>query len=219
VKEEDVAQLVRSLTDNAQRLGLVWTRRYGTVITVTSRTAVTVQMDGDDSPTPIDCVSLVGRLIAGARVAVDSVPPSAKFVVGILAMSNAGYKLVSKTSVIASGTVTLSTSAQDVPGVAVTVSVNAGALYTVDGVFDMEIQVTGNATMAGLLDIDTVGQTAQAILDDAGVTPRATVAQNWDGSLTAGSHTFKLRALKSAAVGTMRVNTHTTMRVCIWEPL
>jgi hypothetical protein len=78
---EDLKTLVAALKENADRLGLTWNRRYGTVTQVITSTSVLVQMDGSNAIDNIPCVCLVPVLV-GTRVVVDSIPPAGKFVVG-----------------------------------------------------------------------------------------------------------------------------------------
>src|SRR4030095_1763948 len=66
-----------AIVDNAERLGLTWNLRYGTV---TSATPLAVTYDGDTEAIPM--TSLVGVLNAGGRVSCIAVPPSGNYVVG-----------------------------------------------------------------------------------------------------------------------------------------
>lgn len=79
---EQLKVLVTALKEDAERLGLIWTRRFGTVITTPSNTTATVLMDSATvSSATITCVSLVPVRV-GSRVVVDSIPPAGKFIVG-----------------------------------------------------------------------------------------------------------------------------------------
>lgn len=69
-----------ALADNADRFGLVWKLRPGTVVGGDDPTAVSVLMDGDDQP--VNMISLVGPPISGARVMCEIVPPSGIYIVG-----------------------------------------------------------------------------------------------------------------------------------------
>lgn len=71
----------KATVDNAGDLGLIWTRRLASV-TGYSGTVPMALMDGDT--VPIAVVSMVGSLAAGQRVYVDIVPPSGKYVVGVV---------------------------------------------------------------------------------------------------------------------------------------
>jgi hypothetical protein len=80
IESEDVGALVAAVKDNAQRLGLTWSLRFGTI-----STATTVLMDGADTETePIPVISLIGPLTSGGRVAVMAVPPSGQYVIGVV---------------------------------------------------------------------------------------------------------------------------------------
>jgi hypothetical protein len=67
----------KQLIDDAQRLGISWTLRPGTV-TISSPLKVT--FDGDD--TPITAVSLIGVLAEATRVMGLLIPPGGNFIVG-----------------------------------------------------------------------------------------------------------------------------------------
>jgi hypothetical protein len=91
ITPEDTAELIRSLRENAGRLGFIWLRRYGTVRRV-SGLVVEVALDGDapdsDQSDPstahVRANSLIGTVPTYARVAVDSVPPDAHYVIGMI---------------------------------------------------------------------------------------------------------------------------------------
>jgi hypothetical protein len=224
VKDEDVAQLVKSLKDNAERLGLIWTRRFGTVVAINplSRTYAAVQMDSPvDTAVPIDCVSLCGQLTVGSRVVVDSVPPAGKFVCGVLTDARPGQKLVKILQATCSGAITLTTSEQDVPGATVTYSSLVTHTYCAWATFDISYTVTGVTTAVGLLVVDSgSAEPEQAILSNDGtIVVRATPGQTWSNALAAGSHTLKLRSRKTANGATVAVNTNTTLLVHVYEPL
>lgn len=73
---------ITELLRQADRLGLTWGRRPGTVQSTTglfTTTQASVIMDGDD--VGITVVSLVGALVVGDRVMVDRVPPSGLYAI------------------------------------------------------------------------------------------------------------------------------------------
>jgi len=74
----DAQATVQAVQENAQRLGLVWTRKRATVA---AEEPPMVVLDGDTEP--IAATSMVGPLGVGQRVYVDVVPPSGNFVSGI----------------------------------------------------------------------------------------------------------------------------------------
>lgn len=81
-----VAGMVKAVQTNAQRLGLTWERRPGTVDQINdSASTFKVIIDGDTAA--IEVVSLIGALSIGDRVMVDGVPPGANFAVGFLGSS------------------------------------------------------------------------------------------------------------------------------------
>lgn len=126
--------------------------------------------------------------------------------------------LLASTSKPATGTLTLSTSDQDVPGSTITFSVTgAHAFALVVGTFDFQPTVSSAAINGvGKLSADGTTQTEQAIWTDNGANSRACVSQSWTVPLTAGSHTLKLRATKTGAAGTHVTNSsHTNMSVLV----
>lgn len=76
-----IAELIRL----ANRYGLTWERRPGTVVSVTSPFTdrhVAVRLDGDEFDVSVK--SLTGPLMVGDRVMVDQVPRSGLYAVGLL---------------------------------------------------------------------------------------------------------------------------------------
>src|SRR5512147_1093750 len=71
----------KAVVDNAENLGLVWTRRLGTVSGYDGTTPLVV-IDGDS--VPIAVIPMISSLYAGQRVYVDTVPPGGNYVVGYL---------------------------------------------------------------------------------------------------------------------------------------
>lgn len=88
--EDQLSDLIstgaQAIVDNANRLGLTWQLRIGTV---TDRgVSDKVQLDGDD--TAIGVVPIAGNPQVGQRVYVMSVPPGGAFMVGQMAMWETG---------------------------------------------------------------------------------------------------------------------------------
>lgn len=123
--------------------------------------------------------------------------------------------------VAATSALTLSTTETDITGALITLTTSAAnAIYVASAVFDMEATTAAAAVMQGRLSVDGSTQTEEALLDGSySSDARVTSAQLWRGTLaSAGSHTFQLRGLKTAAVGVMRINNiHTTLTVTILE--
>jgi hypothetical protein len=71
----------KALVDEAKRLGLTWTLRLATVVTVSSDNSVTAVFDGDTVPIGMTSMSF-GPLVPDQRVYVVIVPPSGNFIVG-----------------------------------------------------------------------------------------------------------------------------------------
>lgn len=68
---------VRALVQNAQALGLTWTRRPATVV---DDSPVTALFDGDTEA--IAMTSMIGPVYPGERVYVDIIPPSGNYIIG-----------------------------------------------------------------------------------------------------------------------------------------
>lgn len=92
-----VSELIRL----AKRFGLTWTRRPGTVESITppyNPQYANVIMDGDDGGIPV--TSLTGDLFPGARVMVDIVPPAGNYAVGTMGNQNDLLAVASTTSTV-----------------------------------------------------------------------------------------------------------------------
>lgn len=119
---------VTSLIKLADRLGLTWGLRPGTVVSVVSPYTprdASVRMDGDDGG--ISVVSLINDLAVGDRVMVVRVPPAGEYAIGRLnAASSSPFTTAStaNTGVINAETVTLTLS---------NVTLKQGTAYRVEG--------------------------------------------------------------------------------------
>ena len=118
------------------------------------------------------------------------------------------------------GQLALGTSEADCPSATVTFdTTGTTAVAVVHGVFDME-QTTpsGTTTNCGLLSVDGVTETKQALFRGLTANDRATVAQTWRKELAAGSHTLKLRVKKTGSGGTLVCNdVHTSIVVTVYD--
>lgn len=84
---------VQALADNADRLGLTWQLRLGTL--VERGASPTVHMDGDDDSTVIGAVPMAGNPGIGQRVYVILAPPGGAFLVGQVAQWETGSTSIS----------------------------------------------------------------------------------------------------------------------------
>jgi hypothetical protein len=84
-------QLVRSIVENAERLGLVWKLRPGTIATSAANETPRVILDGSNQP--IRCMSLFGPMMVGTRVITVLSPPSGCHVIGMIGLS--GWRVLS----------------------------------------------------------------------------------------------------------------------------
>lgn len=118
---------ITELLRQADRLGLTWGRRPGTVQSTTglfTTTQASVIMDGDD--VGITVVSLIGALVVGDRVMVDRVPPAGLYV---MAKLNPPASPFTEASTSTSGTIT----AETVMFTLSAVELREGYAYRVEG--------------------------------------------------------------------------------------
>lgn len=115
---------------------------------------------------------------------------------------------------ISTSTLSTSTTVADVVGATVTLSTAAAnAIYVVNATFDCFVStVSGTTTIQCRLDVDGVNPGREGVFCGTATGERATIHQQWRGTLaSAGSHTLKLRGLKSAAVGTYQIISGSTI--------
>lgn len=115
---------------------------------------------------------------------------------------------------IATSTLSTSTTVADIVGATVTLSTTAAnAIYVVNATFDCYVSAaSGVTTIQGRLDVDGVNAGREAVFTGTATGERATIKQQWRGTLAAaGSHTLKLRGLKSGAVGTYQIISGSTI--------
>lgn len=117
-----------------------------------------------------------------------------------------------------SGSQSFTTSEVDSAGCTVTFTTATAAKIVVQGVGDFEVTSSSAAVVAtGRLNVDgstvTGAQEMHLRADSIG---RATVAGLWDFNVSgAGSHTIKLRLIKSGAGGAMQADDNHT-RIVVW---
>lgn len=119
-----------------------------------------------------------------------------------------------------SANVDVTTTEVDITGATVTFStLKANAQYMCIGSFYFSMIAASTGLALGKLNIDGTNQGSFVNFTGLSSTPeRHNLAQCWSGTLAAaGSHTFKLRGVGSAAVAAQRVNaTHTTITVLVF---
>lgn len=81
---QQISAGIDEVKENADRLGLTWTLRPGTIAapTTAGSNACAVTMDGDSSPIP--AFSMAGDVAAGFRVYVLRVQPEGTYIAGII---------------------------------------------------------------------------------------------------------------------------------------
>jgi len=129
VQAEVLGAAVRELIAQAQRLGLSWSLRPGTVQSTAApydpyRPAMV--LDGDADAVPMPVTSLAGPLVPGMRVMVAEVPPAGRYALGVISTADLAPRVVSLTT--ASPLVT----GEGVSLVLPAVRLRAGAAYRVE---------------------------------------------------------------------------------------
>jgi hypothetical protein len=121
----------------------------------------------------------------------------------------------------ASAFLSLTSTRQDVTGSSVTVTAQtSSAIYLCVLTADFFCQVAGATLGIAALNVDGTDQTAEAHYNQSNVSAvaEATASQNYTGTLTAGTHTFKIRGVRSGGVdGNLRIlPTHTTLQIVVF---
>lgn len=114
---------------------------------------------------------------------------------------------------------TITTIETDSLNCSVTFSTATAAVCTAYVTCDMEVTVTGASTFQGRLNVDGSTITSKEAHIGGGSSTRDTVSQTVDFTLSGpGSHTVKLRLLKSSAAATMQADdTHTGFSLQVRE--
>jgi hypothetical protein len=99
----------------------------------------------------------------------------------------------------ATGNLTLTGAAQDIPGATITLTPTVPGKLVVTGTFDFSCTVAGEI-LGGYLNVDGTALTQGALM--AGSINRLAVTRHWTVSLTAASHTIKLQAYRLSGAGT-----------------
>lgn len=132
-------------------------------------------------------------------------------------MPSAGLLSIQRYDAAASSNLTLSTTETDVPGCSVTVTAQTdSAFYIAWGTFDAQQTSTASLTAIGSLSVDGTDETRQALFNGLTNGLRATVGQVWSDTLTAGSHTLKLRGQMLSSSGIRFSGTHTSLVVVVF---
>jgi hypothetical protein len=135
----------QAIVENAKRLGLQWGATPATIHQASTDNGF-VQLVFDGDTTPVQAMSLVGKLLPGWRVMVMTVPPSANFVIG---------SLVQSSGLIAYGSRTTNTGTTTTTELAVlslsNVNVKAGVAYHIySSAFIFDSSVLGDTVRATL---------------------------------------------------------------------
>lgn len=151
------------------------------------------------SGVPVDCGFLSPNFPEGAPVAL------LRWKGAWLALGTTQATLpVPEQIVAATGSITLTVTPALITGATITITApQEGVSYHAVGVFDTLISVAGSGAGVGYLYIDGVQQAGIALFQATSSVARATVSQQWFGTLSAGSHTFELYGSLSAATSTV----------------
>lgn len=209
-----------SVVTNGDRLGLVWKLRPATVSGGADPTAISVTMDGEEAL--ITAYSLVGPLVAGARVMCMLVPPSGVYVVGTV-----GTQVHSNVEVMRYIPDALSpndintTSYADVTGASLSFTKwgDSTALH-------IDLKASGQATTAGGVYLCTLGVSINGSDND--------VARHFYNSTTshesfsadvklsgvpAGTYTIQVRGKVGTAGKTVRIDSNDLVTMSVTELL
>lgn len=205
MSSQDLPQLfsvqAQAVVDRAKALGLTWTLRPGSVDSVITGSSIKVIYDGDTEP--LGAVSLVGALLPSDRVMMLQIPPAGNYILGRIGGSITMPKSIPtfRGEVVATGDVNLTTASQNIiPALTLEISSDAEYLFTPTVDFDAFV-AGGNNLCAATLQIDGVGLANQMIFQENTSGVRNTLSKTWWGTLTPGSHTFQMIAVKSLNTG------------------
>lgn len=205
---------VQTLVETARRLGLEWTLRMATVQSSDSSSGITAIYDGDTEP--ITMLSLTGLDPPGARVSVIQVPPAGNYIIGT-PVGNVSAQMVRRYWLPATSDVTLTTTAQLMPGTQVRVAVPGTFDYEAIAFFDFDETVAGTTLCIGELFVNGAAVTSNALFQVTGVDDRATVGQSWTGTAN-GESLIDIRARRSVNAGTQIARgTHTTLLLKVYQ--
>lgn len=105
----------------------------------------------------------------------------------------------------------LTTFAANVPGLAVGVTPGTGTVYLVTATLDCEADTSGGTSSSAILGTLTLdGVAVSGAGQIVAILPisnqRSTLSNSWIVVTTAGSHTFRISALKTTSAGILRIN-------------
>lgn len=118
------------------------------------------------------------------------------------------------------GTQTVTTTESDLVGASVTFTTATAASCTLVAIYDVEVTATGASTFQGRISIDgATVTTKEGHLTGNGALIRVSVSQVIEFTLSgAGSHTVKMRSLKTAAAATIiTYDNHTSFSLSVRE--
>lgn len=207
-------EAVKAIQDNADRLGLLWQIRFGTVTIGSDPAAVQVVMDADT--VPITAVSLIGVMGFGARVAVIQVPPTVNYVIGRLGVSVPSNS-ESINDVMGADTTTSAAYVNLAAPSSLTFTkrnddtrlycdLNVVVSATVAAAradFAIEVDGTDNDIIAFFISGITVNQSVSGVLHISNV--------------AAGTYTVQVRWKRGSGVGTLSVGTPNRLSLGVFE--
>ena len=151
---------------------------YGTVSQGSgSSTDEKVKVSSNDTTTSY----LLNKLTAGTNVTLTETNDGGNETITIASTGSSSTGVgagITAQAVMISGTQTITTTEQDVPGTYMTLNVMSGTTALVWGTFDIETTSAGGTTIIGRLALEGVNQTGEVILIDDN-SQRWTLGQHW----------------------------------------
>jgi hypothetical protein len=201
------ADAISALVDNADRLGLKWNLRPGTVAAdnlldsgnQVPSNAIPVVLDGDTAT--ILAVPLAGVSSTGARVMVLQVPPGGNFIIGSPVPQLGPSQLIFSDKLSGTGITGVTNVNQAIPGMTKTYGPIVGTFqWEVTGFFDFNVTTGGATAVLAQLTSPSGVEASLPIFGIPTTGLRATVGMVWSGTATSPA-SFSFVTRKAAALG------------------
>lgn len=200
---------------NADRLGLVWKMRPGTVVGTTAGTGFRTQIVYDGDSTPLTAQSLIGAPANGSRVMGIQIPPAGNFIIGNLTGIVPSVLTFYQQYDASTGLpITLTTVDQLV--LTVNISVTGDCMWEAMGVATLSGTTvsTNTAIVSAVTPNGTEARVISASIDTGN--NGGSFAQVWSGVSTSGQSSFTFNTRKSAAAGTLTLSAMTVV-LKVWQ--
>jgi hypothetical protein len=202
---EQISVGAQSLVRNANRLGLTWLLRVGTVISSVDSNRLEVRLDGDEAN--LTAVSIVGEVVAGRRVYVISIPPAGNYVIGWVGQIFPGQRIATTTETTISAGFTAETIINTV-----TAALVSGRTYAIGLFTGITSTVAGDNAEFRIREDNVAGTQLQVIRKDLLATNITEVVFLYAQytAVATGSKTFVGTGFRQAGTGTLTRNTSPT---------